>query len=96
MCGLQESNVVEEATYIRNSRIISYILNMLICVGLILLDNLLQYFMFIVVMDLLRNCGNTIVLICNLLVMFMSYFWIKIKVKMLIFPTLSSRALKKL
>jgi hypothetical protein len=96
MCGLQESNVVEEATYIRNSRIISYILNILIYVGLILLDNLLQYVMFIVVMDLLRNCGNTIVLICNLLVMFMSYFWIKIKVKMLILPTLSSRALKKL
>jgi hypothetical protein len=33
-------------------QIMSYILNMLICVGMILLDNLLQYLLFIVVIDL--------------------------------------------
>jgi hypothetical protein len=72
-----------------NSRIMSYILNILICVGMILLDNLLQCFMFIDVIDLSRTCENTIILICNSLVMFMSFFN-KIKLKVLIFPTVSS------
>jgi hypothetical protein len=65
----------------------SYILNMLIYVGMILLDNLLQYFLFIVVIDLSSNFDNTVVLICNSLFMFMIYLWIKIKLKVLLFPT---------
>jgi hypothetical protein len=36
-----------QVTYGFNSQIMSYILNMLICVGMILLDNLLQYLLFI-------------------------------------------------
>jgi hypothetical protein len=40
MRGLQESTV-EKVTYLLNSQIIFCILNMLICVGMILLDNLL-------------------------------------------------------
>jgi hypothetical protein len=39
----------------------------------------LQYFLFIVVMDVSRNYENIIVLKYNSLVMFMSYFLIKIK-----------------
>jgi hypothetical protein len=58
---------------------------MLISIGMILLDNRLQCFLFIVVIDQSRACDNFVVLICNSLVMFMSYSWIKIKLKVLIF-----------
>jgi hypothetical protein len=67
------------------SQIMSYIFNMLICVGMILLDNLLQYFVFIAMIDLSRTCGTTTSLICYALVMFMIYSWIKIKPKVLIY-----------
>jgi hypothetical protein len=60
----------------------------LICVGMILLDNLLQCLLIIVVIDLSRTCDSTGILICNAFVMFMIYLWIKIKLKLLIFPTL--------
>jgi hypothetical protein len=63
----------------------SYIFNMLICVGMILLDNLLQYFLFIAMIDLSRTCGTATILICYALVMFMIYSWIKIKPKVLIY-----------
>jgi hypothetical protein len=66
----------------------SDILNMLICVGMILLDKLLQYLLFITVISLSRTCDSTAILICNALVMFMIYLWIKIKLKLLIFPTI--------
>jgi hypothetical protein len=65
----------------------SYIMNMLICVGMILLDNLLKCLLFITVIDLSRTCDSTAILICNALVMFMIYPWIKIKLKALIFST---------
>jgi hypothetical protein len=52
----------------------SYIFNMLICIDIILLDNLLQYFLFIAMIDLYRTCGTAIILICYVLVMFMIYF----------------------
>jgi hypothetical protein len=48
----------------------SYILNMLICVGMILLHTLLQYLLFIDVIDVSRTCDSTVILICNALVMF--------------------------
>jgi hypothetical protein len=51
----------------------SYILDMLNRVGMILLDNLLQYLLFIAMIDLSRTCGSTTSLICNTLVMFMIY-----------------------
>jgi hypothetical protein len=57
-----------------NSSIMSYILNVLICVDMILLDNLLQYFMFIDVIDLSSTFNNTIILIYKSLFMFMIYF----------------------
>jgi hypothetical protein len=66
----------------------SYILNMFICVGMILLDNLLQYLLFIVVIDLCRTCDSIATLICTALVMFMIYSWIKIKLKVLLYPTI--------
>jgi hypothetical protein len=66
----------------------SYIFNMLICVGMILLDNLLQYLLFIVMIDLSKTCTTATSLICYALVMFMIYPWIKIKLKVLIFPTI--------
>jgi hypothetical protein len=63
----------------------SYIFNMLIYVGMILLDNLLQCFLFIAIIDLSRTCDTATILICYVLVMFMIYSWIKIKQKMLIY-----------
>jgi hypothetical protein len=69
------------------SQIMSFIFNMLICVGTILLDNLLQYLLFIVVIDLSKTCDGIATLIYNALVMFMIYSWIKIKLKVLIYPT---------
>jgi hypothetical protein len=40
---------------------------------MILLDNLLQYLLFIVVIDLSRTCDSIAILICNVLIMFMIY-----------------------
>jgi hypothetical protein len=71
-----------------SSQIMSYIFNMLICVGMILLDNLLQCFLFIAMIDLSRTCSSTATLISNALLMFMIYPWIKMKLKVLIFWTL--------
>jgi hypothetical protein len=65
----------------------SYILNMLIYVDMIFLDNLLQYLLFIAVIDLSRSCDSIATLIRNALVVIMIYSWIKIKLKELIFPT---------
>jgi hypothetical protein len=38
--------------------------------------------------DLSRTCGNTASLICNALLMFMIFSWIKIKLKVLLFSTI--------
>jgi hypothetical protein len=59
---------------------------MLICVGMILLDNLLQCLLFIAMIDLSRTYGIAASLIWYALVMFMIYPWIKIKLKVFIFP----------
>jgi hypothetical protein len=69
----------------------SYILNILTCVDMILLDILLQCFLFIVVIDLSSTFYIIVVSIFNLLFRFVIYFWIKIKLKVLIFPTSSHR-----
>jgi hypothetical protein len=53
-----------QVTYGSCSQIMSYIFNMLICVGMILLNNLLQYFLFIAIIDLSRTCDTAIILIC--------------------------------
>jgi hypothetical protein len=52
-----------QVTYGFSSQIMAYILNMFICVGMILLDNLLQYLLFIAVIDLFRTCDNIAILI---------------------------------
>jgi hypothetical protein len=46
---------------------------MLICVGIILLDNLLQCLLFIAIIDLSKTCGTANSLICYALAMFMIY-----------------------
>jgi hypothetical protein len=51
----------------------SYILNILIYVIMILLDSLLKYFIFITVIDL-SDTFVSIVLIYNILFMFIIYF----------------------
>jgi hypothetical protein len=79
-----------QVTYGSCSQIMSYILNMLICASMILLDNLLQCLLFIAKIDLSRTCSTADTLIYNALVMFMIYPWIKSKLKMLIFPSSSS------
>jgi hypothetical protein len=61
---------------------------MLICVGMILLDNLLQCLLFIAMIDLSRTCDSIATIVCTALVMFMIYSWIKIKLKVIIYPTI--------
>jgi hypothetical protein len=61
---------------------------MLIYVDMILLDNLLECLLFIAMIVVSRTCGSTASLICNVLLMFMIYSWIKIKLKVLIFSTI--------
>jgi hypothetical protein len=73
-----------QVTYSFSSQIMFYIMNTLICVGMILVDNILQCLLFIVVIDLSRTCDSTAILMCNALVMFIIYIWIKIKLKVLI------------
>jgi hypothetical protein len=68
----------------------SYIFNMLICVDMILLDNMSQCFLFIAMIDLSRTCGSVTSLICYAIVMFMIYSWIKIKLKVIIYLSSSS------
>jgi hypothetical protein len=58
---------------------------MSICIGMILLDNLVQCLLFIAMIDLSRTRGTVAYLICYALVMFMIYPWIKIKLKVIIF-----------
>jgi hypothetical protein len=81
---VKEPNVM----YGFSDKIMSYILNMFICVGMILLDNLLQCLLFIAMIDLSSACDNTTSLIWYALVMFIIYFLIKIKLKVLIYPTI--------
>jgi hypothetical protein len=66
---IKEPNV----TYGFSAQIMSYILNNLIGVGMILLDNLMQCLLFIAMIDLSRTCDSTASLICYALVMFMIY-----------------------
>jgi hypothetical protein len=54
-----------------------------------LLDNMLQCLLFITMIDLFRTCDSTASLFCNALVMFMIYPWIKIKLKVIIFLTVT-------
>jgi hypothetical protein len=49
--------------YSSYSQIMSYIFNMLICVGIILLDNLLFCLLFIDMVDLSKICGTAASLI---------------------------------
>jgi hypothetical protein len=70
-----------QVTYSSYSQIMSYIFNKLICVEMILIDNLLQCLLFIAMIDLSRTYGTAATLICTALVMFMIYPWIKIKLK---------------
>jgi hypothetical protein len=62
----------------------SYIFNMLIRIGMILLNNLLQCLLFIAMIDISKTS-----LIYYALVMFMIYSWIKIKLKVLIYLSVS-------
>jgi hypothetical protein len=62
-----------QVTYGFCSQIMSYVFNMLICVGMILLDNLIQCFLFIALINLFRTCDTVTILICYALVMLMIY-----------------------
>jgi hypothetical protein len=63
------------------------LLSLIICIDMILLDNLLQRLIYIIMIDLSSICDCTTVLIYKLLDIIMSYFCIKIKLKILLFPT---------
>jgi hypothetical protein len=62
-----------QVTYDFYSQIIFYIFNMLICVVMILLDNLLQYLLFVTTIDLSKTYGTTASLICYVLAIFIIY-----------------------
>jgi hypothetical protein len=89
---LQPIVVIKEpqVTYGSCSQIMSYIFHILIYVGMILLDNLMQYLLFIAMINLSRIYGTTTSLICYALVIFIIYPWMKIKLKVLIFSTVST------
>jgi hypothetical protein len=72
---LQPIVVIKEpqVTYGYCSQIMSYIFYMLIYVSMILLDSLIQYLLFIAMIDLSRIYGTTASLICYALVIFMIY-----------------------
>jgi hypothetical protein len=53
-----------------------------------MLDCMLQCFLFIAVIDLSNTFDSTALSIYKSLFIFMIYFWIKIKLKVLIFPTI--------
>jgi hypothetical protein len=53
-----------------------------------MLDNMLQCLICIVLIDLSITYDSIVVFICKSLVMFMSYFWIKTKLKVILFATL--------
>jgi hypothetical protein len=59
--------------YDLSAQIMSYILNMLIYVCMILLDNLLQCLLFIAMIDISRTYGTAVSLIYYVLVMFIIY-----------------------
>jgi hypothetical protein len=77
-----------QVTYDFSFQIMFYILNILIYIGMILLDNLLQCLLFITMINLSITYGSTASLIYNALLMVMIYFGIKIKIKVLIFSTI--------
>jgi hypothetical protein len=89
---LQPIVVIKEpqVTYGSCSQIMSYIFHILIYVGMILLDSLMQFLLFIAMINLSRIYGTTTSLICYALVIFIIYPWMKIKLKVLIFPTVST------
>jgi hypothetical protein len=57
-----------------------------ICISIILLDNLLQCLICIFLINLSSTYDYIVVFICKSLVMLMSYFWIKIKLKVILYP----------
>jgi hypothetical protein len=69
----------------------TYIFNTLIYVDMILLNNLLQYLLFIVMIDTFRTYSTATSLICYALVMFMIYSEIKIKLKVLIYLSFTKK-----
>jgi hypothetical protein len=94
---LHNSTVVkeEETPYVLFSLITYYMLNLVICLDMILLD-LLQCLIYIILIDLSTTYDSTVVSICNSLFMFLIYFWIKIILNVLLFPTeVSSGALRQ-
>jgi hypothetical protein len=85
---LHNSTIIkeEETSYVLFSLIMSYVPNFVICIGMILLY-LLQYLICIILIDLSSTFDSTADSIYNPLFMFMIYFWIKIKLKVLLFLT---------
>ena len=63
----------------------SYILSIVIYLGMILLDSLLQSLTLFHMIHLSRSWIDMFDLICNLVVVFMIYFCIKLKLKVLIY-----------
>jgi hypothetical protein len=60
--NLQKFTTVKKDTYTLNTQIMSYILNIFICVGMILLDILSQCFIYIHVINLSSTFNNTVII----------------------------------
>ena len=64
-----------------------FILAIMICYSMIVLDSMVQSVFSLVIIDLCRSSIDISSLICYLSIIFMVYSWIKIKLKVLIYPT---------
>lgn len=57
----------------------------MICCSLIALDNMVECVILFAMIDLSRSCVDMSSLICYLFIVLMIYFWIKLKLKVLIY-----------
>ena len=80
--------IIKKEMYDLLSQIMSSILAIMICCSLIILDSMVESVLLLVVIDLCRSTVDLSSLICYLSIIFMIYFWIKIKLKVLIYPTI--------
>jgi hypothetical protein len=67
LCVAFRNLLLSSKTYVLNYQFMSYILNILISIYMIMLDSMLQCLLFITVIDLFSTFDNTIVLIYSLL-----------------------------
>jgi hypothetical protein len=68
------------------------ILYIMLYSSLIVMDGMVDVVILSVMIEPSRSCVNLSNLICNLLIIFMIYLWIKLNLKMLIYPICATSA----